>query len=134
MLRKNLSTGTQWEALIGYSRAVRVGNVIEISGTTAVNEHGALVGGNDPYEQARFILHKIEKVLKEAGASLRDVVRTRIYLTDIRHWQAVGRAHGEVFREIRPAATLVAVSALITPELLVEIEVTAILNNNPSGG
>lgn len=125
--RQNIASGTKWEAIVGYSRAVRVGSIVEVAGTTAVDENGALVGAGDPYEQARYIFTKIEKALHEAGASLNDVVRTRIFVTSIAHWEAVGRAHGEVFRQIRPASTLVEVSALINPELLVEIEAQAIL-------
>lgn len=125
--RQNITSGTKWEEIVGYSRAVRVGSIVEVAGTTAVDENGALVGVGDPYEQARYIFTKIEKALHEAGASLNDVVRTRIFVTSIAHWEAVGRAHGEVFRQIRPASTLVEVSALINPELLVEIEAQAIL-------
>lgn len=124
--RPNISSGAKWEAIVGYSRAVRVGNVIEVAGTTAVDEHGQVVGLNDPYAQTQFILNKIEKALKDAGAELSDVTRTRIFVTNIEHWEAIGRAHGERFAHIRPAATLVAVSALISPELLVEIEATAV--------
>lgn len=123
--RHNISSGTRWEAFAGYSRAVRVGNWVEVAGTTAVDAAGQRVGGEDPYEQARFIFSKIEAALKEAGAGLADVVRTRMYVTDIRQWEAVARAHGEVFGEIRPAATLVQVGALIEPGLLVEIEASA---------
>jgi enamine deaminase RidA (YjgF/YER057c/UK114 family) len=125
--RINISSGTTWEEQVGYSRAVRVGNVIEIAGTTAVNERGDVVGRGDPYRQTQFILNKIERVLAEAGASLKDVVRTRMFVTDMRQWGEIGRAHGETFGEIRPAATLVEVQALIDPDLLVEIEVTAIV-------
>lgn len=125
--RLNISSGAKWEAIVGYSRAVRVGNVIEVAGTTAVDEHGQVVGLNDPYAQTQFILSKIKKALKEAGATLEDVTRTRIFVTHIEHWEAIGRAHGERFAHIRPAATLVAVSALISPELLVEIEATAVV-------
>lgn len=125
--RQNITSGTKWEEIVGYSRAVRVGSIVEVAGTTAVDENGALVGAGDPYEQARYIFMKIEKALHEAGASLNDVVRTRMFVTSIAHWEAVGRAHGEVFRQIRPASTLVEVSALINPEMLVEIEAQAIL-------
>jgi len=125
--RLNISSGTKWEDIVGYSRAVRVGNIIEVAGTTAVDESGQVVGLNDPYEQARFVFSKIEKALAAAGASLKDVVRTRTFVTDITCWEEVGRAHGECFRDVRPAATMVEVRALINPELLVEIEVTAIL-------
>ncbi len=125
--RMNISSGTHWESVVGYSRAVRIGQIVEVAGTTAVDENGQVVGPGDPYQQTRFILTKIEKALAQAGAGLQDVIRTRMYVTDIRQWEAVGRAHGEFFREIRPAATMVEVQALIRPELLVEIEVTAVL-------
>ena len=125
MSRINISSGAKWEAIVGYSRAVRVGNVVEVAGTTAVNDHGEVIGSNDPYAQALFVLGKIEKALLEAGVTLADVVRTRIFVTDISQWEAVGRAHGEFFRDIRPAATMVEVKGLIDPALMVEIEVTA---------
>jgi enamine deaminase RidA (YjgF/YER057c/UK114 family) len=125
--RINISSGTKWEAFAGYSRAVRVGDRVEVAGTTAVNAAGELVGAGSPYEQARFIFTKIEKALAEAGASLADVVRTRMFVTDISRWEEVARAHGEVFGEIRPAATLVAVSSLVEPDLLIEIEVSAVV-------
>jgi enamine deaminase RidA (YjgF/YER057c/UK114 family) len=124
--RRNISSGTQWEDHVGYSRAVRVGKVVEVSGTTAVNEAGEIVGAGSPYEQTKFIFTKIEKALVEAGVTMNDVVRTRMFVTDITQWHEVGRAHGEVFHKIRPAATMVQISALIDPALLVEIEVTAI--------
>jgi enamine deaminase RidA (YjgF/YER057c/UK114 family) len=127
--RRNISSGTTWENRVGYSRAVRLANIIEVSGTTAIDEEGNLVGPNDPYRQTRFILSKIEKALADGGAALSDVVRTRMYVTDIGHWQEVGRAHGEVFGEIKPASTMVEVSALVDPAMLVEIEVTAILGD-----
>ncbi|MCB9136043.1 MAG: RidA family protein [Anaerolineales bacterium] len=126
MTRQTISSGTPWETLYGYSRAVRVGNVIEVAGTVAADENGNVVGTN-AYEQAKFIFTKIEKALAEAGASLQDVVRTRMFLTDVALIDEVGRAHGEVFRDIRPASTALQISALINPEMLVEIEVTAIL-------
>jgi enamine deaminase RidA (YjgF/YER057c/UK114 family) len=125
--RHNISSGTVWEATAGYSRAVRVGNLVEVAGTTAVDEQGRVVGPGDLYAQTRFILSKIERALNEAGATLQDVVRTRMYVTNIQDWEAAARAHGEVFADIRPAATLVEVSALIQPELLIEIEVSAVL-------
>jgi enamine deaminase RidA (YjgF/YER057c/UK114 family) len=125
--RLNISSGTKWEALVGYSRAVRLGQVIEVAGTTAVDELGNVVGADDPYEQAKYCLAKIEKALRAAGGSLNDVVRTRMFVTDMALGDEVGRAHAECFREIRPAATMLAVKALVSPELLVEIEVTAIV-------
>lgn len=127
MKRQNISSGAVWEPIIGYSRAVRVGNTIEVAGTTAVDSEGQIVGRGDSAEQTRFILRKIEAALREAGASVGDVVRTRMFVTDINQWEAIGRAHGEVFREIRPAASMVQVVALIEPELLVEIEATAVV-------
>lgn len=127
--RVNISSGAQWEEIVGYSRAVRMGNVIEVAGTTAVDEQGNVVGINDPGAQTRFILQKIEKALVQAGATLEDVIRTRIFVTDISRWEEVGRAHGDFFRTIKPVATMVEVKALISPELLVEIEVTAILDD-----
>lgn len=128
--RQNISSGTKWEGFAGYSRAVRVGNVVEVAGTVAVDETGGVVGGGSPYEQARFIFSKIEKALNEAGATLGDVVRTRMFVIDISRWEEVARAHGEVFQEIRPAATMVEVSALIEPELLVEIEASAVIQRD----
>lgn len=123
--RKNVSSGAKWEDIVGYSRAVRVGNVIEVAGTTAIDGE-EVIGKGSLYEQTRFILAKIEKALAEAGASMNDVVRTRMYVTDISKWEEAGRAHGEVFRNIKPASSMVEVSALIHPDLLIEIEVTAI--------
>jgi len=125
--RLNLSSGSKWEDIVGYSRAVRVGNIIEVAGTTAVGENNELHGLNDPFEQTRFILEKIGKVLQKAGSSLEDVVRTRIYCADITRWEEIGRAHGEFFSAIKPVTSMVEVSKLISPELLVEIEVTAII-------
>ena len=128
--RMNISSGAKWEDIVGYSRAVRIGNLVEVAGTTAVEENGQVVGPGDPYQQTRFILSKIEKALFAAGASLQDVIRTRIFVTDISRWEEVGRAHGEFFREIKPAATMIEVQALISPDLLVEIEVSAIISGN----
>ena len=125
--RINVSSGTVWEDIVGYSRAVRVGNVIEVAGTTAVDEKGEVVG-KDASEQTEFVLSKIEKALASAGATLQDVVRTRMFVTDIGDWEAIGRVHGLYFKEIKPAATMVEVKSLISPDLLVEIEVTAILS------
>ncbi len=127
--RINISSGAKWEDIVGYSRAVRVGNIVEVAGTTAVDENGQVIGEDNPYEQAKFALGKIEKALSEAGASLKNVVRTRMFVTDIRQWEEIGRAHGEFFRGIKPVATMVEVKALISPELLVEIEATAILSD-----
>ena len=125
--RLNISSGAPWEEIVGYSRAVRVGNWIEVAGTTAVDAGGHVIGANDPAEQARYILAKIEKALIEAGATLEDVVRTRMFVTDIANWEAIGRVHGEFFCEIKPASTMVEVKALIRPDLLVEIEATAVV-------
>lgn len=127
MTRQLISSGTSWEKLYGYSRAVRLGNAVYVAGTTAVDESGAVVGEDDPHRQARFIYAKIGKALAEAGASLTDVVRVRTFVTDISWWTEVARAQGEVFADIRPAATLVQVSALVDPKLLVEIEVDAVV-------
>ena len=124
--RKRISTGDSWESVVGYSRAIRVGSVIEVAGTTAVKD-GEVVAKGDPYGQTRFILEKIKGALEEAGGKMEDVVRTRIFVTNITHWQQVGKAHGEFFRDIRPASTMVEVSALVTPDMLVEIELTAII-------
>ena len=126
MQRTNYSSGAQWESIVGYSRAVKIGNTVEVTGTVAVDENSVLVGGNDAYEQTIFIIRKIEKVLQNAGFSLKDVVRTRMFVTDISRWEEYGRAHGEFFKDIRPSTTMVEVNALIGPEYLIEIEATAI--------
>lgn len=129
--RQNISSGTVWETLAGYSRAVRMGELIAVSGTTATDENGHIVGEGDPYAQTAFILRKIERALREAGASLEDVVRTRIFVTNVAQWEAVARAHAEFFGEIRPANTLVEVSALIGEGYLVEIEADAVRQARP---
>jgi enamine deaminase RidA (YjgF/YER057c/UK114 family) len=127
MSKQLISSGTIWEKKFGYSRAVKLGSNVFVAGTTAVDEDGNVIGGNDPYLQASFIYKKIEKALNEAGSSLKDVVRVRTFVTNIKRWEEVAKAQGEVFEEIRPAATLVEVTALVRPELLVEIEVDAVI-------
>jgi enamine deaminase RidA (YjgF/YER057c/UK114 family) len=129
MDRRRVSTGTEWEPRVGYSRAVRAGPHVHVSGTTATDDDGDVVGHDDPYEQARQSLANVESALSAAGASLADVVRTRIYVTDVDDWEAVADAHAEVFGDVRPASTLVEVSGLVAPELLVEVEATAVVDD-----
>lgn len=126
MDRQNITTGAPWEQKVGYSRAVRIGNIVEVSGTVALKDN-KLVGADDPYSQTKQILQTISDVLDEAGASIKDVIRTRIYVLDISKWDEIGRAHGEVFSDIMPATSMVEISQLIDPGFLVEIEATAVL-------
>ena len=128
MSRTNYSSGAKWEDIVGYSRAVKIGNTIEVTGTVAVDDDNNLVGGNSAYEQTKFIIQKIEKVLQKAGASLKDVVRTRMFFTDISRWEEYGKAHGEFFAGIKPCTSMIEVKALIEPDYLIEIEATAVLS------
>lgn len=129
MQRTNYSSGAVWEDIVGYSRAVKIGNIVEVTGTVAVDENNKLAGEDDAYAQTKYIIEKIEKVLNSAGASLADVVRTRMFVTDISRWQEYGKAHGEFFANIKPCTTMVEVSKLIAPEYLIEIEATAVIGN-----
>jgi len=125
--RVSVSSGAEWEEVVGYSRAVRIGNIIEVSGTVAI-ERDEVIGRDDPYDQTKCILKKIHKAIAEMGGKLSDVIRTRIYVTDINMWNEVGRAHGEFFHDIKPATSMIAVKSLVSPEFLVEIEATAVVS------
>jgi enamine deaminase RidA (YjgF/YER057c/UK114 family) len=127
--RLNVPAGTKWGDIVGYSRAVRIGDVVEVAGTTAVDDNGEVVGIDNPYEQTKFALAKIGKALAAAGATFEDVVRTRLFVTDIARWEGIGRAHGEVFKAIKPACTMLEIASLIDPDMLVEIEVTAVVGD-----
>jgi enamine deaminase RidA (YjgF/YER057c/UK114 family) len=127
MKRTNYSSGAKWEEIVGYSRAVKIGNTIEVTGTVAVDDNNNLVGADNAYEQTKFIIQKIEKVLQKAGASLKDVIRTRMFVTDISRWEEYGKAHGKFFHSIKPCTSMIEVKGLIAPEYLIEIEATAII-------
>ncbi len=131
MKRQRIQSGAPWEEIVGYSRAIKIGPIIEISGTTAVDGEN-IIGRNNPYLQTKFILEKIQQVLHKAGGSMSDVIRSRIFVTNIDDWEHIGRAHGEFFKDIKPAATMVEVSKLIHPDLLVEIEITAYVEQSDS--
>ncbi|MBL7708073.1 MAG: RidA family protein [Chitinophagaceae bacterium] len=127
MQRTNYSSGAKWEDIVGYSRAVKIGNTIEVTGTVAVDDNSNLVGKDDAYAQTKYIIEKIEAVLKRAGASLQDVVRTRMFVTDIARWEEYGKAHGEFFGQVKPCTSMIEVKGLIDPDYLIEIEATAII-------
>jgi len=129
-MRKKIGSGAIWEDIVGYSRAVRIGNIIEVSGTTAVDDNGTIVGRKDAYIQTNYILHKIENAIIQLGGRRSDIIRTRIFTTNIKLWNEIGKAHGEFFKKIKPASTMLEVSALINAEMLVEIEVTAYIDDN----
>ncbi len=129
MQRTNYSSGAKWEDIVGYSRAVKVGNIIEVTGTVAVDENSLLVAKDDAYGQTKFIIEKIDKILQKAGSSLKDVIRTRMFVTDISRWEEYGKAHGEFFSTIKPCTSMIEVKGLIGPEYLIEIEATAVTNH-----
>jgi enamine deaminase RidA (YjgF/YER057c/UK114 family) len=128
MERVNFSSGAKWEKIVGYSRAVKIGNLVEVTGTVAVNDNNELVGKDNAYAQTKFIIEKIEKVLNRAGASLKDVVRTRMFVTEISRWEEYGKAHGEFFKDILPCTSMIEVKGLIDPSYLIEIEATAVIS------
>jgi enamine deaminase RidA (YjgF/YER057c/UK114 family) len=125
--RLNIPSNALWEDIVGYSRVVRIGNIVEVSGTASIDENNNIIGEDNPAEQAKFIINKISKALKEAGAELTDVIRTRIFVTDISKWKEIGKVHGEFFKDIKPATSMIEVKALIRPEFLLEIEATAVI-------